>query len=85
MAAVALPPGAGPADVDYALEAAALLQAVAGLRSPQALFFSRAVTISGRIPEGLATATALEEFFRTFPWTPGRAAGEHNRAQERSA
>lgn len=83
--AVALAQGAGPADVDYALGPDGFLEAVAGARSPQALFFSRAVSISGRIPEGLATATALEEFFRTFPWTPGRAAGELYRAQERSA
>lgn len=85
VAAVRLPAEQGPAGVDYALGAAAFLEAVAGARSPQALFFSRAVSISGRIPEGLATATALEEFFRTFPWTPGRAAGELYRAQERSA
>lgn len=83
--AAALPPGGAPAGVDYALAPEAFLEAVAGARSPQALFFARAVTISGRIPEGLATATALEEFFRSFPWRPGRAAGELLRAQERPA
>lgn len=64
----ALPPTAPPAPVDYALAPGPFLEAVAGARSPQALFFARAVVITGQVAQGLATATALEEFFRRFPY-----------------
>ncbi|MCW8141762.1 MAG: hypothetical protein KIT58_22885, partial [Planctomycetota bacterium] len=63
-----LPPTAPPAPVDYALAPGPFLEAVAGARSPQALFFARAVVITGQVAQGLATATALEEFFRRFPY-----------------
>lgn len=52
----------------YTVNAETFLQVVQGLRSPQEGFFRGQISISGNTKEGLRTATALEEFFSTYPY-----------------
>lgn len=59
------------------------LDIVRALRTPQESFFSGRVTLHGATREALRTATALEEFFRTFPY-PGRAPHASRRSGEAS-
>ena len=54
---------------DFASDAEAFLQAVAGQVRPSELFFRERLRISGDLYEALSTATALEDFFRMHPFT----------------
>jgi nucleoside-diphosphate-sugar epimerase len=59
-------------EIDYEVDAAALLEVVAGRSRPADLFFAKQIVIRGDLYRALSTATALEEFFRLFPFTPHR-------------
>lgn len=53
----------------YRVEPATFLQVVAGLLPPQQGFFQGDISLEGNTMEALRTATALEEFFQTYPYT----------------
>jgi nucleoside-diphosphate-sugar epimerase len=52
----------------YRVHPATFLQVVAGLLPPQQGFFQGDISLEGNTMEALRTATALEEFFRTYPY-----------------
>ncbi len=52
----------------YTVGAKAFLDVVCGRYSPQEGFFKGQIAIEGDTREALRTATALEEFFRTYPY-----------------
>lgn len=58
----------------YRVQPATFLQVVAGLLPPQQGFFQGDINLEGNTMEALRTATALEEFFRTYPYTATTAA-----------
>ncbi len=61
-----------PTDCQFTVDGVpTFLDIVAGRLSPQQAFFRRRVNIGGNIELGLRTATALAQFFRKFPFTPG--------------
>ncbi len=63
-------PAAGAAgDYDYSLTAADFLDVAAARSRPSQLFFEQRVQVRGDLFQALATATALEDFFRLYPWT----------------
>ena len=66
-------PTAARCDLDYELAPEPFLRVVSGTVPPQSLFFAQEVKVGGPLVQGLATATALEEFFRLFPFIPERA------------
>jgi len=53
----------------YQVQPSTFLQVVAGLMPPQQGFFQGDISLEGNTMEALRTATALEEFFRTYPFT----------------
>ncbi|MGD9949295.1 MAG: SDR family oxidoreductase [Desulfobulbus sp.] len=57
----------------YQVQPATFLQVVAGLLPPQQGFFQGDISLEGNTMEALCTATALEEFFRTYPFTAAPA------------
>jgi hypothetical protein len=52
----------------YRVQPATFLQVVAGLLPPQQGFFQGDISLEGNTMEALRTATALEEFFQTYPY-----------------
>ncbi len=52
----------------YRVNPATFLQVVAGLLPPQQGFFQGDISLEGNAMEALRTATALEEFFQTYPY-----------------
>lgn len=52
----------------YTVRAKAFLDVICGLYSPQEGFFKGQIAIEGDTREALRTATALEEFFSTYPY-----------------
>ncbi len=56
-------------DFGYTVQYDIFLQIVSGQLSPQQAFFEGKITLSGNTMEGLRTATALEEFFRLYPYS----------------
>ncbi|RUM35014.1 MAG: hypothetical protein DSY58_07485 [Desulfobulbus sp.] len=55
----------------YTVTPDTFLKIVRGQRSPQEGFFQGQIAINGDTREGLRTATALEEFFSTYPYQEG--------------
>ena len=55
-------------DFGYCTDGDTFLQIAAGRRSPQQLFFKGAIQLIGNPREALRTATALEEFFKEYPY-----------------
>ena len=53
---------------DYEVDATTLLEAVSGSMRPAELFFAKRIVIRGDLYRALSTATALEDFFRLFPF-----------------
>jgi nucleoside-diphosphate-sugar epimerase len=53
----------------YRVQPATFLQVVAGRLPPQQGFFQGDISLEGNTMEALRTATALEEFFQTYPYT----------------
>ncbi|MDD2463577.1 MAG: SDR family oxidoreductase [Desulfobulbus sp.] len=53
----------------YQVQPATFLQVVAALLPPQQGFFQGDISLEGNTMEALRTAAALEEFFRTYPFT----------------
>ena len=53
----------------YRVNPATFLQVIQGKLSPQQGFFQGDISMEGNTMEALRTATALEEFFRTWPFT----------------
>jgi len=63
----------GPSsNYDYLLDPTSFLAAAAGLARPTELFFEKKVRVRGNLYEALATATALEDFFRLYPFRAER-------------
>lgn len=58
----------------YRVQPATFLQVVAGLLPPQQGFFQGDINLEGNTMEALRTATALEEFFHTYPYAAPTAA-----------
>ena len=54
----------------YRVNPATFLQIISGRLSPQQGFFQGDISMEGNTMEALRTATALEEFFRTWPYNP---------------
>ncbi len=52
----------------YKTDASTFLQVASGTLSPQQGFFKGAIQLTGNPKEALRTATALEEFFREYPY-----------------
>ena len=52
----------------YQVQPSTFLQVVAGLMPPQQGFFQGDISLEGNTMEALRTATALEEFFHTYPY-----------------
>ncbi len=59
-------------EIDYEADAATLLEAVTAAAKPAELFFDKRIVIRGDLFRALSTATALEDFFRLFPFTSTR-------------
>ncbi len=53
----------------YQVQPPTFLQVVSGQLPPQQGFFQGEISLEGNTMEALRTATALEEFFRTYPFT----------------
>lgn len=60
-------------EFDFETDAETLLEAVSGAKRPAELFFARRVVIRGDLHRALSTATALEDFFRLFPFHTARS------------
>ncbi len=58
----------------YRVQPATFLAVVAGLLPPQQGFFQGDISLEGNTMEALRTATALEEFFQTYPYTAAQPA-----------
>jgi nucleoside-diphosphate-sugar epimerase len=56
-------------DFGYRVNPATFLRVIGGKLSPQQGFFQGDISMEGNTMEALRTATALEEFFRTWPYT----------------
>ncbi|GEM_PF-28564 len=63
-------PGAEEGDFGYEVVAEPFLRVARGELAPQECFFRGEVSLQGRKPEALRTATVLEEFFRKYPFDP---------------
>ena len=57
-------------DFGYRVNPATFLRVISGKLSPQQGFFQGDISMEGNTMEALRTATALEEFFRTWPYNP---------------
>jgi nucleoside-diphosphate-sugar epimerase len=58
----------------YRVQPETFLQVVAGRLPPQQGFFQGDISLEGNTMEALRTATALEEFFRTYPYNAAQPA-----------
>lgn len=58
----------------YRVQPATFLAVVAGLLPPQQGFFQGDISLEGNAMEALRTATALEAFFQTYPYTAAQPA-----------
>jgi hypothetical protein len=58
----------------YRVQPATFLEVVAGLLPPQQGFFQGDISLEGNTMEALRTATALEEFFQTYPYAAAQPA-----------
>ena len=70
---VKIAPGHGGA-FGYRVQPATFLAVVAGRLPPQQGFFQGDISLEGNTLEALRTATALEPFFQTYPYTAQGAA-----------
>lgn len=57
-------------DFGYTTDGSTFLKIASGRMSPQRGFFQGAIQLVDNPKEALRTATALEEFFNTYPYTP---------------
>jgi len=70
---VVAPAGTPSPAFDYEVEANDFLAIAAARTRPAELFFDRRVHVRGDLFRAISTATALEEFFRLFPYGAGPA------------
>ncbi len=61
-------PGTRAGEFGYEVGVEAFLRVARGELAPQECFFRGEVSLEGRKPEALRTATVLEEFFRKYPF-----------------